>query len=56
VITKGCTIINEFHCPGEATFLKFIRVNKGRPDDQDLENARIFAKGLLGAPLAEMQE
>ncbi|HOW34297.1 MAG TPA: flavodoxin family protein [Methanoregulaceae archaeon] len=56
VITKGCTIINEFHCPGEATFLKFIRVNKGRPDEQDLENARIFAKGLLAAPGAEKQE
>jgi flavodoxin len=56
VITKGCTIVAEFHCPGETTLLKFIRMNKGHPDEKDLEDARTFAKGLLTAPVAEKQE
>ena len=58
---KGCHIVGEFTCFGE--FAGALRLNKdwkgalafiggknrGHPDEKDLENARAFAKGLVGA-------
>ena len=57
---KGCTIVGEFSCFGEYSPLGFnlnlngplaliAGKNKGHPDGKDLENARVFAKGLLSA-------
>jgi flavodoxin len=58
---KGCHIAGEFTCFGEfAGALRLNRdwkgalafiggKNKGHPDEKDLENARVFAKGLLSA-------
>jgi len=58
---KGCHIVGEFTCFGEfAGALRLNRdwkgalafiggKNKGHPDEKDLENARAFAEGLLGA-------
>lgn len=49
LIDKGLMVIDEFSCKGFNTnsFLKFIGgMNKGRPNDEDLMNAREFAKGL----------
>jgi len=46
---KELIIIGEFFCPGFDTFgpLKLVGgINKGRPNEQDLENARKFTKGL----------
>ncbi len=46
---KGFTILGEFSCRGFDTFgpLKFIGgMNKGRPNEKDLEDAEEFAKGL----------
>ena len=48
LISKGARVVGEFRCPGGAGFLGFIWANKGHPDKQDLENARAFAKGLVG--------
>jgi flavodoxin len=57
---KGCHIVGEFTCAGQFSgalrlnrdwkgVLAFIGgMNKGHPDAKDLENARAFAKGLLG--------
>ena len=57
---RGCHIVGEFTCFGEfAGALRLNRdwkgalafiggKNKGHPDEKDLENARAFAKGLLG--------
>lgn len=53
LLSKGCTNVGEFHCKGEAQFLKFIRLNKGHPDEKELEDARNFARGLLPASDAE---
>lgn len=47
LIGKGCRIMAGFQCPGEVGKGWFVVKNKGHPNDQDLENARIFAKGLL---------
>jgi flavodoxin len=44
---KGARIVGEFRCPGAAGLLGFTWANKGHPDEQDLENARAFAKGLV---------
>lgn len=55
---KGCTVIGEFSSFGEyspfgfnfncKSKLAFIGGReKGHPNNEDLENARIFAKGLL---------
>ncbi len=47
---RGFKIIGEFSCKGYDTFgpLKFIGgINKGKPDEKDLENAREFAKTLI---------
>jgi flavodoxin len=50
LVDKGFNIIDEFTCHGFDTFgpLKLIGgLNKGKPDEKDLENARKFAKSLL---------
>jgi flavodoxin len=47
LVAKGARVVGEFRCPGQAGFLGFIATNKGHPDEQDLENAREFAKELL---------
>jgi flavodoxin len=58
---KGCHIVGEFSCAGrfagvlplnrdwKGTLAFMGGMNKARPDAKDLENARAFAKGLLGA-------
>ena len=46
---KGFKVVGEFNCRGWDTFgpLKLAGgINKGRPDENDLENARKFAKEL----------
>ena len=46
---KHCTVLGEFSCKGYDTFGPFKLVGgtaKGHPDDQDLENARRFYRGL----------
>jgi flavodoxin len=47
LVSKGARVVGEFRCTGQAGFLGFTWANKGHPDEQDLENARAFAKGLL---------
>jgi flavodoxin len=47
LISKGCRVVGEFRCPGAAGLLGFTWANKGHPDEQDLERARTFAKGLM---------
>ncbi len=47
---KGYEIIGEFNCAGlnKNSFLKlFGGINKGRPNSQDLSNARKFAQDIL---------
>lgn len=44
---KGLQIVGEFQCPGQAGFLGFTFTSKGHPDEQDLQNAQAFVKGLL---------
>lgn len=47
---KGYEVIGEFTCRGYNThgFLKWLGgMNKGRPNERDLENARKFAEKLL---------
>ena len=48
LMKKGARVVGEFRCPGAAGLLGFTWANKGHPNDQDLEHARAFAKGLLG--------
>jgi flavodoxin len=46
---KGFEVVGEFNCPGFDSYsvLKLIGgINKGRPNEADLEKARAFAKGL----------
>jgi flavodoxin len=46
---KGYRIVGDFACKAWDTFAPFKLVggiNKGRPDEKDLESAREFAKGL----------
>ena len=48
--SKGYLIVDEFQCKGFNTnsFLRFFGgMNKGRPNDKDLENAEEFAKNLV---------
>lgn len=47
LMKKGARIVGEFRCPGSAGLLGFTWANKDRPNEQDLENARAFAKGLV---------
>jgi len=47
---KGCTMIGEFGCAGWNTnsFLRYFGgLNKGRPDDNDLADARAFAGKMV---------
>ena len=47
---KGYTIVDEFACKGFNTnsFLKYMGgMNKGRPNEKDLQNAEEFARKLL---------
>ena len=47
--SKGYTIVGEFMCPGHNTnsLLKLLGgINKGRPNAQDLERAKAFARKL----------
>jgi hypothetical protein len=49
VIPMTCArVIGGFRCPGAAGLLGFTWANKGHPDEQDLADARAFAKGLVG--------
>jgi flavodoxin len=41
---KGAVILGNYHCRG-----KFLFTNPGHPDQEDLENAKKFAKEMLGA-------
>jgi flavodoxin len=45
--SRGCRIAGEFQCPGVFGPMWFSLVNKGHPDEQDLERAREFARGLM---------
>lgn len=45
--SKGARVVGEFRCPGQTGFLGFTFTNRGHPDEQDLERAREFAKGLV---------
>jgi len=48
---KGYAIVDEFGCTGHDSyaFLKLIGgLNKERPDEEDLERARAFARNLVG--------
>lgn len=52
LISKGYLIVDEFICRGFNTnvFLKYIGgLNRGHPNETDLENARIFARKLKKA-------
>lgn len=40
---KGATILGSWHCPG-----KFLVMNWGRPNNEDLDNARKFARETTG--------
>jgi flavodoxin len=49
LVDRGFSIAGEFSCEGWDTFgpMKLIGgINKGRPDAEDLEAARVFARGL----------
>ena len=49
LLDKGFDIIGEFSCRGFDTFGPFKLIggiNKGRPNEKDLEQAEIFARGL----------
>jgi len=50
LLKKGFRIIGEFNCRGWDTYPFWIKpfggVNKGKPNEEDLENARSFAKYL----------
>lgn len=48
--TKGFRIVGEFSCRGFDTFGPFVLIgglNKGRPDEKDIESAKKFASGLI---------
>lgn len=50
LIAKGYDVIGSFACKGFTTFgpLKLIGgINKGRPNDSDIESARNFARRLI---------
>ena len=42
VIQKGGTIIGDYHCRG-----KFLFTNRGHPSQEDLENAKKFAREMI---------
>jgi flavodoxin len=39
---KGATILGSYHCKG-----KFLLVNRGHPDKEDLDNAKKFAREMI---------
>lgn len=41
---KGYAVVSSFDCRG-----KFLLINRGHPDEKDLENARAFARALKSA-------
>jgi flavodoxin len=41
---KGAAILGSYHCRG-----KFLFTNRGHPDKEDLENAKKFAREMLGS-------
>jgi flavodoxin len=41
---KGATILGSYHCRG-----KFLFTNRGRPNKEDLDNAKKFAREMLNA-------
>lgn len=43
---KGFEVVGEFTCPGFDTALSAEGVNKGRPNENDLQKARDFALQL----------
>jgi flavodoxin len=45
---RGFTVSGEFSCLGFDTALSPEGINKGRPNEQDLKEARSFAEGLKG--------
>lgn len=47
LLDKGFKIIGEFSCPGFDTALTREGINKGRPNEQDLENAEKFIHDIL---------
>jgi flavodoxin len=56
---KECTIVGEFSCKGLDTVgpLKYIGgINKKRPNNKDLENARMFAETLKKCTSQELLE
>ena len=44
---KGFKIIGEFSCLGFDTALSSEGINKGKPDNQDVENAKNFIESIL---------
>ncbi len=53
---RGYVIVGEFGCKGHDSyaFLKLIGgLNKGRPNEKDLERARAFARALVNSPRSD---
>ena len=49
LISRGWSIVGEFSCRGYDTYgpLKYIGgINRGKPGERELHNARVFAEGL----------
>jgi flavodoxin len=49
LVNRGFSIVGDFSCNGWDTWgpLKLVGgTNKGRPNEQDLQEARVFARGL----------
>jgi len=42
LLGKGANILGEFHCKGQ-----ILLINRGRPNEEDLEAARNFAKNMI---------
>jgi flavodoxin len=47
LVSKGFCIVGEYQCRGVFGPMWFSLVNKGHPDEQELEQARVFARGLI---------
>jgi flavodoxin len=49
LVNRGFAIVGDFSCKGWDTnsfFKVFGGINKGRPNEEDLQEARVFARGL----------
>ena len=44
---KGFDVIAEFACCGYFSFFNWLPINRNRPDEQDLENAKQFIKEII---------